>query len=84
MIDKLIEDLNTADEVVVTFTTKKGLVRTMNCTTNEYNIPKEELDGRNDPKLNGEAIVAVYDYDNSAWRAFRKDAVISYKVITWD
>lgn len=84
MINKLIEDLKTADEVAVTFTTKKGLVRTMHCTTNEKNIPSEDLDGRNDPKLIGEAIIAVYDYDNSAWRAFRKDAVTSHEVITWD
>lgn len=83
MIAELIEALKNTDEVAVTFITKKGLIRIMNCTTNEDNIPDEDLGGDDDPKLNGDAIITVYDYDNSSLRAFRKDSVISYEVVVW-
>lgn len=84
-IDDLIETLESAEEVAVTFITKKGLVRTMCCTLNEKYIPPDQLDNKYVPDPAGEhKIIVVYDYDNSAWRVFRKDAVISYDVIIWN
>lgn len=82
-----IDDLNTAletNDVVVKFKTKKGLERAMLCTRDLSVIPDNQHDGINDPVLNGDSIVAVYDYDNSAWRAFRKDAVTSYEIDVYD
>ena len=77
----LIESLQTALEsfkdVYVTFTTKRGTERTMHCSRKSDVVPQE---GRDDFRLNGPAIMAVYDYQNSAWRSFRKDSVISFEV----
>lgn len=77
-INELITLLET-EEVAVSFITKKGIARTMVCTRDLTRVPDDVKDGINDPKLNGDKIVAVYDFDNSAWRSFRKDAVTHFK-----
>ena len=81
---KVLIDLLGENEVVVYFVTKKGIGRTMYCTRDLQLIPENQQDGINDPKLNGDLIVAVYDFDNCDWRSFRKDAVFEYKVIAVD
>ena len=83
-IETLIDTLNTNVEVGVTFKTKAGATRTMQCTRLESMIPESEsgYTGIGDTKLDNMASIAVYDYQNSAWRAFRKDSVINYVVIT--
>lgn len=78
-IVQLIHDLGFYAYCNVTFKTKKGHVRTMTCTTNLHEVPPEDWGGVNNPVLTGPAIIQVYDLDNSGWRAFRKDSVI-----TWD
>lgn len=78
--NKMIESLEIAlehyEDVYVTFATKRGTERTMHCSRGS-NVPPQ---GKDDSRLNGPLIIAVYDYQNSAWRSFRKDSVISYKI----
>jgi hypothetical protein len=50
----------------------------MTCTTNISEIPPSAWGGVDNPVLTGPAIIQVYDIDNSDWRAFRKDSVISW------
>lgn len=78
---KILADLLEENEVAVYFVTKKGIDRAMNCTRDLQLVPEDQQDGIDDPKLNGDSIIAVYDFDNSDWRSFRKDAVFGYKVI---
>lgn len=80
LIPSLLNDLNDEDLVLVTFRTKAGYDRIMGCTKRLGAIPAESHDGRFDPKLNHESIICVYDFQNSDWRAFRKDSVISYTI----
>jgi hypothetical protein len=63
--------------VFVTFRTKRGYERTMECSRSVHCVPQ---DGKDDPKLNNDKIIAVYDYQNSAWRSFRKDSVLYFEV----
>ena len=48
----------------------------MHCTK----VPYVNQEGRDNPALNHSSIIAVYDHQNSAWRSFRKDQVISFEV----
>lgn len=80
LISKLLTALETNDLVLVTFTTKAGTQRVMGCTRNLSAVPEEQHDGINESKLNHESIVCVYDFQNSAWRSFRKDAVTKFEV----
>lgn len=75
MLAWLARDLEAYDHVHVTFRTKAGHIRTMDCSR-KASMPS----GRDDAKLNNEQIIAVYDHQNSAWRSFRKDSVQSYEV----
>jgi hypothetical protein len=79
----LIETLDKNVEVAVTFKTKAGTTRTMQCTRMLSMIPQSDSGyvGIGDPKLDNASSIAVYDYQNSAWRAFRHDSVLSYEVI---
>lgn len=76
LIASLYLALESQENVYVTFTTKRGVERTMHCSR-ASNVP---IQGKDDPKLNHPSIIAVYDYQNSAWRSFRKDSVISFVV----
>jgi hypothetical protein len=77
LIENLQNALETFKDVYVTFTTKRGTERTMHCSRKSDDVPAE---GRDDFRLNGPDIIAVYDYQNTAWRSFRKDSVISFEV----
>lgn len=78
LIQSLMNSLESNDLVLVNFRTKAGTIRAMGCSRNLEAIPQEKHDGRFDPKLNHESIVCVYDFQNSGWRAFRKDSVVSF------
>lgn len=74
-IKDLYNKLNNNSCVEVKFKTKKGTIRTMNCTR------LNDKPGIDNPKLNGLDIIAVFDHLVNEWRAFRKDSVIEFKVI---
>lgn len=80
LIPSLNEALKINNLVLVTFTTKAGTQRVMGCTRNLSAIPEDAHEGINDPKLNHESIICVYDFQNSSWRSFRKDAVTSFVI----
>lgn len=65
----------------VTFLTKAGHYREMRCTRNLNLIPISDRTGIDNPKLNGPLIICAYDYQNSDWRAFRKDMVTAVELI---
>lgn len=77
LIESLKTALETFKDVYVTFTTKRDTKRTMHCSRKSGDVPEE---GKDDFRLNGPSIISVYDYQNSAWRSFRKDSVISFEV----
>jgi hypothetical protein len=64
--------------VEVVFTKVDGTERTMQCTLMESMIPgvKSEVE-----KEYSDSAQRVYCPDLEAWRSFRKDSVISWKVI---
>ena len=78
LVKNLLSTLETHQHVFVKFQTKAGIPRTMTCTRNLKHVPECNWNGRFEPQLNKEKIVCIYDYQNSAWRAFRKDSVISF------
>ena len=81
--DALIESLELALDnhpyVAVEFATKSGKVRVMRCTKMLSAIPEEHHEGRYDFKINHPSIIGVWDLQNSAWRSFRKDSVLSFE-----
>ena len=78
LISNLLLSLEEHQHVFVKFRTKSGDNRTMTCTRKLEHIPKDNWNNRFDPQLNRKKIVCIYDWDNSGWRAFRKDSVISF------
>ena len=81
LITELIVSLENNELVLVTFTTKTGTLRVMGCTRLLSAIPESEYEGRFDPQLNRKEIICVYDFQNSAWRAFRKDSVVEFRIV---
>lgn len=81
LLMSLNNSLETNDLTLVTFRTKTGTMRQMGCTKKLSAIPEENQDGRFDPQLNRQQIICVYDFQNSAWRAFRKDRVVSFTTV---
>jgi hypothetical protein len=86
--ETLVEALQNALEsnplVSVVFHTKTGRERHMQCSQQLLYVPKDQHDGRFNFRLNGPAILCVYDYQNGDWRAFRKDSVISFEILEWN
>lgn len=83
MKQELFRDL-TYGLVSVTFRTNSGGTRVMRCTRDLENVPENLRSGINDWRLMGPSIVAAWDLDNNAWRAFRWDSVISYEIYNAD
>ena len=83
-IEKLITTLQEYPLVSVRFRTKVGTERVMECTQMLLYVPTELQDGRFDFRLNGPDIICVFDYQNSGYRAFRKDSVLSYEILSWN
>ena len=80
MMNDLLWALDNNKHVLVKYITKKFTHRLMDCTRCLDVLNEDIRDGINTPKLNGELIIAVYDWDNSDWRAFRSDSVISWRI----
>jgi len=83
-IRELLYELDTNPLVEVTFRTKSGTERVMQCSRMDLYVPKELLGGRFNYRLIGDSIIGVFDYQNGDWRAFRKDSIISYKILDWN
>lgn len=80
LIQSLLAALEINSLVLVKFRTKTGTERVMGCTKNLSYVPEELHEGRFDYRLNHESIICVYDFQNSGWRSFRRDSVISFTV----
>lgn len=78
MKNDLLHDLNNQGFVEVHFKTKKNTTRIMYCTRHLKSIPEGCKAGILDPKLNAPGVIAVYDWGNLGWRAFREDSVIEW------
>ena len=76
---KLLVDALRTNTAEIIFTKKDGTDRTMLCTLQECDIPKEHA-----PKGTGTEktsnVISVYDVENKGWRSFRFD---SLKSIVW-
>lgn len=81
IVADLLDSLENNELNLVTFKTKTGTLRVMGCTRLLSAIPEEEHDGRFEPQLNRKEIICVYDFQNSGWRAFRKDKVVSFRTV---
>lgn len=81
LVASLLDALEDNELVLVTFRTKTGTNRVMGCTRLLAYIPEDKREGRFEPQLNKDSIVCVYDFQNSAWRSFRKDSVISFTTV---
>lgn len=79
LINSLENALETYPHVSVLFHTKTGKERLMHCSRLLSVVPEQDHDGRYDFKINHPSIIGVYDLQNSAWRSFRKDSVISFE-----
>lgn len=78
---ELLDALDWNSVVSVTYMTKKNTERTMECTRYLQNVPLELHSGINSPILNGPLIIPVYDLVNKAWRSFRWDSIIEWKIL---
>lgn len=76
----LLWALDNKQHVFVKYITKKFTYRLMNCTRLLGVLPDDMKDGINIPKLNGELIIPVYDWDNRDWRSFRWDSVKEWRI----
>lgn len=81
MNKELLQALELCSLIEVQFMTKKGKVRVMHCTRNLGAVPVDKRSGILEPVLNGPDIVAVYDWLNGAWRAFRWDSVLKWEEV---
>lgn len=80
LIASLLDALESHDLVMVTFRTKAGTNRVMGCTKRLTAVPEEFHEGRFDYRLIGDSIICVYDFQNSAWRSFRRDSVVQFSI----
>ena len=80
LIASVLAALEANDLVFVTFRTKAGNNRLMGCTRKLSAVPEADHEGRFDYRLNHESIVCVYDFQNSAWRSFRRDSVVEFYI----
>lgn len=81
MNKELMSALESCSLIEVHFLTKKNKTRIMHCTRNLGAVPVEKHSGILNPILNGTDIVAVYDWLNGDWRAFRWDSVLHWEEV---
>ena len=65
---------------LVQFTKVDGTKRTMKCTLNDAYLPLIDHNKVSVKKHNPD-VLAVWDIDNSGWRSFRINSIVSVKVI---
>lgn len=61
----------------VVFTKADGSERTLNCTLKQNIIPVVEKSDSAPTKAENPDVLAVWDIENSGWRSFRLDSIIS-------
>ena len=64
--------------VNVVFVKNDGTERTMNCTLKSDLLP-EQTESTSTRKVNPE-VMSVWDLDNSGWRSFRLDSILTFSV----
>lgn len=77
--NEIVQILHDNAMVEVQFRTKRGHIRTMQCSRKPGSvppIPEEKIH-----ILNGAEHVAVFDYLVNEWRAFRFDSIIEMNVL---
>ena len=68
-------------KVEVKFTkVSDGSERIMECTLYEHMIPRA-AEGQESKRAPAEGITCVWDLDKAAWRSFRNDSVISWRIV---
>lgn len=72
-----LKELLKSNVVEVKFTKLDGNIRTMLCTLQETLLPEVTTSGTK--KVNDE-VLSVWDIDNSGWRSFRFENVITYGI----
>lgn len=72
-----LKELLKSNVVEVKFTKLDGNIRTMLCTLQETLLPEVTTSGTK--KVNDE-VLSVWDIDNSGWRSFRLENVITYGI----
>lgn len=77
---ELKELLHGDKDVCVTFTKRDGTSRTMRCTTAEGRIPADKAPKGTGTVAVSDAVQRVFDCEVQAWRSFRWDSVIEYKL----
>jgi len=65
--------------VNVVFVKKDGTERILNCTLNPSLLPAQDTETSSTRKSNPE-VMSVWDVDNSGWRSFRLDSVLTMSV----
>jgi hypothetical protein len=71
-----LKDALSRGSVTVRFRKVNGEERIMNCTLNPSVVPQYVGTGTSRKKSDG--VIAVWDLDNSGWRSFRVDSLISF------
>lgn len=68
----------TKGPLLVTFTKKDGTRRAMKCTLAEWLVPQPEATDKA-PRVvvENDNLIKAYDLENSGWRSFNVDSVIS-------
>jgi hypothetical protein len=72
-----LKELLKGNVVEVKFTKVSGEERVMKCTLQESHLPVST--GESTRKKNDE-VLSVWDIDNSGWRSFRLDSIVSYNL----
>lgn len=67
----------------VIFTKVNGVERTMRCTLRDSYIPtvSEDKSAHSKVKAKSSDVYVVWSIEDKDWRSFRKDSVISYRVL---
>jgi hypothetical protein len=73
-LKKLLQE----DIVTVKFTKIDGTVRVMKCTQKMDVVPAESRP-KNESAPKAQGLVTVWDVENSGWRSFKEQSVISYE-----
>jgi len=73
-----LKDLLKTEVVTVEFTKSDGTLRVMSATLKTDLLPDNDQENSKTKKINKDVCV-VWDLDQSSWRSFRYDRVISVK-----